>query len=680
MNGSNRFFRTSHQGSRCVLYQDSSIRWGDVYKAKYRFMPLESPFERVIDAILSESGDFLCVYNDVEIRIIEIPWAYSDVSSMTTAFQKYRYFRKKDESEIKQVLFHPLASLDSTIVVLRADDSICLQNWQDSKDVILLNEHNRALGIDGVATDVSSMSFSRDGLTLYVLSLGEGGDVYAFYPCLPSKLKIGKKEVDFLMSKSLIQYDSLDVETAAETKTNTIKQLHFVAAIRKKAINFSCNERFVTEISEERRQIRGQGPFTIAPFPEKLYDYTFQEIAVLPVGEDVELVLVTLDNGTVAILFNDLELTMNWDSINYNHHNSFVLLETIKIEEPGKIMTCDGQLGQFAIFSNTKTYFIDTKKWSEKMVNGIKNSDLRLVIEMDIESDITVIDSLPHANTVSFWKSFEEKSLVFVSNTSVVAKACTQDMLKAKRTGQLEDQSRSPYAPHFTQPMDEIMALNQSFQREASKPPSNLLDPRVRQEPLENASNEVQLDALTQISKDTMSKIARGQSLGLILHNRLIEQQFELTRQLKSAGDIIERQKVIKEVYQRELSSRDKIQSRQKMLTERLSNLQTKLAKVEDLPKFKDMKITRKEMEWFKEIRSQVINFNQYVHNQRNLQEQLRFVAKELKRKNSDTEQAKFLGDWEQLREMLEEDTKILNDCNAQLKHASTEFQIHTTT
>lgn len=687
---SDRFFLTSQNGSRAILYQDSTLRWCHVSDSEYRFMQLESFSGEVRSAILSDSGDFLCLYSDSELRIIEVPWGYNDVSSIAKAFHKFHYTVASNEPKIKQVLYHPLAYEEDSIVILKYDDSIGILNWKDgglSQDI--LNQYNKTFGVDTLICEIESISFSTDKLTLYALSISEGGDIYAFYPCLPSRISIAKEKLELLVHKSLVQYDSLKVETPAEGKRNTIKQMQFVSRLHKISSEgeHAASGNYKLDIPFEQRQVRGQGPFTVVPFPDRFYSCTCKEMAVLPIDESNELLIMTLDEGTIAILFKDVEMTMNWDSNPYSYNNSLVLIETIKLDvkDIGKLVV-SSNFGQFFILGNKSTHLIDTTKWTTLMSTCINNSDLRPLGELEIESEVIPVDYKGSFNSVALWDCPEELSYVFVSSNDHVVTKSTDitESRRDKKGKEVKTGSQPPshtYKVKFSQPMAEITALNQSFQRDTAMPPSKLIKPQQRQAPLANESNEEQLDILTGISREFLSKIAKGQSLGLVLHNRIVEQQLELTRQLKFSSDIMERQALLLENYDPQCSKGDANLSRQTVLASRLNKLSDTLNKINESAKFKELEINNKEMEWFREIRDQILTFNQYVHNQKTLQEQTFYLKKELNRIKNETTNVheKSRDDWEELRKMLEDDIKIIKDCNSQLIRASNDVETKTT-
>lgn len=667
--GSDRFFLTTSDGGRAVVVQDSCIRWCNVSEPGYHSMTLERAFKDVKHVVMSKSGEFLCLYNDIELRIIEVPWAYTEVSSMANAFQLFRFV--SDEARIKQVLFHPLAYQQETVVILKDDDSITIMNWQDFGDSKpdVLNLSNGTYSLDSSITDVESITFSQDGLTLYVLSVSEGADIYAFYPCLAPRMQFDKQGLDRLMYKSLIQYDVLNVGTDSEVKRNTIKQLKFVSGLHKQQ-----NSQRIFEIPEAQRQVRGQGPFTIAPFPKQIYSSTGTGIASLPINDQNELLIMSLDDGNIAILLQDLDVTMNWDSARYNYNNSFALVELITLgsHEVQQTVVGDHKYGQFSAITPEGVFSIDTSKWSGVMASCLTESDLRPLAETKLESEVTFTELKGTPKSVAWWNTTPQ-SVVKVSNREVKSKQVSEGVSKQDDGITGSRQEPEKYNAHYSQPIAEIMQLNKKFQLESSKAPSKVIPPRERQKPLKNEASEIQLDLLTEASKDFVSKIAVGQTLGVTLHNRIYEQQLNLTHQLKASGELMEKQQtILTHLHSQSLRS-DAVHARHSTLMSRFNKFKDNLGQIQNSQRFKDLEISKEEVEWFKEIRKQVLTFNRDVHNQKRLQDQLIHLKQEMNRIAQATgdQNSQARDEWHELRHMLEEDTLILQDCNNQLKSAS---------
>ena len=205
---------------------------------------------------------------------------------------------------------------------------------------------------------------------------------------------------------------------------------------------------------------------------------------------------------------------------------------------------------------------------------------------------------------------------------------------------------------------------------------AKLIEPPKRQKPFLNDSNEEQLDILTDVSKEFSQKVSIAQSLGIMLHGRFIEQQTELTRQLRFSNSLLERQQNLKKKSEMQSSECDAKSAKQAKLLARFAKLKENLIRIGESPKFKDMTINNKEMAWFREIRNQVLAFNQYVHQQKNIQDQLRYIKQELDHisEESDRGPKEPSDEWKELLTILENDTKIIKECNSELAQTFSEI------
>lgn len=674
LGGTERFFVTADNGSRAILIGSSSVRWCNNDDQNYNYMPLIPVFDGIRHGKVSKGGEYVCLYNDDEFRVIEIPWGYKDTSKMARAFQRCRYQVCDGEAKIKQILFHPLGYKQETLVILKDDDSVTIENWKDLEGAkqTVLNTSNGTYSLDSYITDIESMAFSSDGITLYALSVSEGSDIYAFYPCLPTTLDCSESLLDAMMYKSLIQYEELNTETDSEVKKNTIKQLQFVSKLRE---THSSGKQLT--VSLDLRQARGQGPFTIAPFPEQMYNCTGRSVGVMPIDDTNELLLMSLDDGSVAIMLQDLEPTMNWNSVGYNFNTSLTLIELVKLEtgDVKEIVVEKSLHGLFFVRAAHGVYSIDTTQWSSTLAKSLEDSDLRPLGEINFKSKVTFQRFSGVSNTLALWRTNSDACIASVTATEVLAGPVPNDLKGTKEASSASSKrlDEKNYNAAYSQPIEEITNLNQRFQKELAKPPSQIIKPQDRQAPLKNDSNEVQLDLLTEYSKELFQKIAIGQSLGATLHNRLAEQVSDLCGQLKTSGELIQKQQDMKEILEFQTTKFGDLETRSTKLNSRFNKLKENLAKISESTKFKELSINKQELAWFREIKNQVLMFNQNVRNQQKLQEQLAFLRRELTRistqgTDGDT---KSREEWQELRSMLEEDTKILQECNHQLNLAS---------
>ncbi|QLL33877.1 hypothetical protein HG536_0F02020 [Torulaspora globosa] len=673
-NASERFFITAKDGSRAVAIEDSTVRWCDTSDQDYNFMPLLSKLGGFKHAVVSKDAEYVCLYSDVEFRMIEIPWGYKDASSMARAFQKCSHKLGRGEARYKQILFHPLACQQNTLVILKDDDSVTIAYWKDitgTKDVVL-NLSGGAYSLDSYVSDIESITFGVDGITLYALSISEGADIYSFYPCLPPVIDIPENLLDELMYKSLIQYEELTAETKSEIKENTIKQLQFVSKLRGSQSGVKSRE-----IHSELRQVRAQGPFTMAPFPDEIYGCNGRMICSMPIDQNKQLLIMALDDGKVAIFFQDLEPTMNWAFAGYSFNNSLVLVELIKLEIRSikQIMVEKKLPGRFSVLADNGMVSVDTTRWSTVLAKCLDESDLRPLGALDFKSETTFLQYNSTPQSVAFWSSNTEQCIVTVTATNIMTKEIIRRHEESEEIKMSSEESvpKKAYEAPYSQHIDEIMQLSRRFQKELAKSPGKIIDPRDRQVPLNNESNEKQLELLTEVSKELFQKIALGQSLGAALHNRLLEQQSDLSHQLKISEELIHKRDGIQDTLAWQTTRFGQLEARHSKLRTRLDKLKDNLSKIGESNKFKQMAISKKEMDWFREIRAQVLMFNQNVRSYQKQHEQLAFLRKELARistMGADNE-SRSREEWQELHRMLQEDTRILQKCSHELNIAS---------
>ncbi|CCC67479.1 hypothetical protein NCAS_0A09210 [Naumovozyma castellii] len=679
-----RFLFTSHHGTRMVVLQGGLLRWCSVTASSFNSMTIDffQPESTAPQkAILSNSGEFICVYTNHTIEVIEIPWGYVTPSpSMVSKFQLFSYNNKDDDgySPIKQVLFHPEAYKDSCLVVLYDNGTISLMDVTQITKTITLNKRVATFGIDTQITDIESICFSKDGWTLYALSISDGGDIYAFYPCLPQQLEVKREKITSLLHESVLLYESLKLDTDRDVKRNVIRQVQFVNKLNGLLTENekNSNEDFI-EIEQEYRLIRGQGPFTIDPYPERLYSATALEISTLPINSNNELMCMIFDDGSIALLFKDLPLTMSWDVDNYVHNNSFSLVELMQLKDTDvkRIVSYPDTYGQFFIFGDSSLFLVHTHIWSDLLAKAIDNSNLNELLEMNFTSKLDFFETTNGITKCSPCKWRGRDVILFITKEDVY-----MHPVEMRKSGILgnnkpvlvnnEELKHQEYKTSFKQPVEELMALNKLFQQQCSMGVSKLIAPEERQVLLNNENNEVQLELLSDVSKEVISKIGQGQNLALNLHHRLLEQQYELTRQLKIVHTIMSKQSDLRRKSEEQSRRWDDQTSRSSQLIKRLQDLDAKILEINNSPKLKEYPINDKELEWFKEIRNQVLKFNSFVHNQRDAQEELNHLKKDLARISKETSQLrdeKSDKEWDELRDILKHDAQIIQECNKEL-------------
>ncbi|EDO17211.1 hypothetical protein Kpol_1035p24 [Vanderwaltozyma polyspora DSM 70294] len=693
-----RFFFSANNGTRIILFQDSTIRWSfSSDNDHYQSMALRDSDMDVTGAIISDPGDYLCLYNSHQIRVIEIPWGLTNVdeisNSMASSLQERVYNFNEDKLSVKQVLFHPLSKSSPFLVVLFSGSQIAfvdLKNVFKSSDIPIdcflnLTDSN-VMGIDNRVENIQYVVFADDCLSLYSLT---DTDVYCFYPCLPPVASLSKNRVDELINKSIVLYENLGIDADDIVRKNVIKQLQLASSLRKKIEEFENANGEVevnVEIDLEFRQTKAQGYFSISPYPESLYTCTGKQISVLPIGEGNELFLVSFDNGTVLVVFKDKESTMSWDVNDYSFNNSFTLVEIIKFkpEELSNMVVLQGELGKFVVSGEKSTILVDTTKWSSVISKCIRDNDLRPLVGLEMKSTITHINSDMQINSCGIWNSGEAKSLLLVDTNVVVGYQLFKKEVefKPESAEEISTELENFTLDKFTVPENELKAANYKFQEAVSVPYSKVIPANIKQVPFGSNAMEEQLKILNDISRDVGSKIVQGQSLGLMLYDRLLEQQDKLSEQLIITNKILIRAKKVQGDYPAQLSKLDEKLKKQEHLEKILLKMESNLNTIQESQKLKSLPLSEKEIQLFKELRSQILLFNNFVHKQKDQKQNIQFLKKELQKiiDISRSESSKgMLNEWEELRQILADDAKIIKECNEQLTQISKELDTKNT-
>lgn len=683
MEKSPRFVMCAKLGSMLVSIQGSLIRWSMVNGKSYRCMLSPVHSSELKDAILSPTGKRLCLFTDSIIHVVEIPWEYNSVpDSHVKKF--YTYKSQKITGNLKQVLFHPMSYQETCIVVL-LDDRIELIEIISS-DKVLINDmkSNHIFGVEGYVTDIKKLAFGCDGLTLFALSSNEGGDIYAFYPCLPSQLHIRKHDLSQLFNKSLVLYNELNADSSPEFKRNVILQTNFVSKLIEKIDNFKDlipADYCLIDIELTDRLIKAQGSFTVSPFPELLYEYTAIDIGILQIDSiGSELVYLAYDNGSILLLFRDLETTMSWDTENFTSNDSFVMIEHVRTEMQNinRIVTDTNIPGKLFLIGDGNFAEVDTTSWSATFAKAITESKLTLISNLQISSRChkhTLQNNEKIKSIVPVWQK-NEKGVQVITDTKT--SFFNIDLLdKSIKPTEIEGltEVESPYKVIFAQPIEEILQFNKELQRAVRTYKPSPIDPAVRQELLSNESNEIQLKELSIFAKDFIRNLSIAHVLGLSLDNRMREQQYEYTRQLQKSQEIINMRLSLKEQIQGESERWTRVNQRQKSIDKRLSALRQSLEKLQDSTQYKTMEISEAENVWFDELKKQVLKSSKFVSSYKELQKLLQHITTEVKR--NDNEQTKGKEDeWHELRRILKRDAATVEQCNTELQAALSQLAL----
>ncbi|KAL3232721.1 hypothetical protein RNJ44_04637 [Nakaseomyces bracarensis] len=682
-----RYFFSSEDGKRVISVIGSRhIRWCLSSSNSYKSLVLESLPEKCTGVINTVSGNYLCFYNENEINVIEVPWGYpDDISSMRSKFHVYNH-SFTGQRKIKQILFHPKAYRESCIVILFDDDTITMVNYNrkpENGGIIELNGHDLSLGLESRVTRIETMQFSQDGISLLLLSTAEGGDIHAVYPCLPASMQAERKEFNTLFQKSMLLYKNINEHTTSEVKRNLVKTLKFAEYLKKEAEK-NENLNIPIEIEQQYQFVKAQGPFSISPYPEELYEYNAVDMKGLPIGNNQSLLLVSFSNGSILVLFQDLELTMSWDVANFTNNNSLSMIEHIKVDSMNvsQLQVLPGDVGKFICDTNKGLILIDTSNWSSAFSSIIVNSDMNKLLSLNIASKIETINIPPSANSCIRWMDknhtkqyFVDQAMVYTLDTDKKPNNIDQND-STKNSKFPNDKESNRYELSFLKPLSEIKAAESAYQKSIREISTFDIPYKLRNENLNNDTNENQLDILTKVAEKYTMTIGLGQNVAFNYNARIVEDITHLQKQICVINSLRERCKDIDDRRAVQENRFQDVKNRNQKLFNRLEALGTNVSKASENLKHSDLDITEAENEWFKEIKKYVLSFNQYVKQTQSTQEELNYIKNQLSSittsSNVSAVDKANQEEWKQLQDILHADMKLISNCSKEMNSITT--------
>lgn len=684
-NAAQRFFFSSSDGTKIVSIADRGhLRWCHSTSTTYKSLDFDLQFEgKVEGAVSSTTADYVCIYNRDELHVLEVPWMYSGEENGLKHLC-HIYSHKFDENHsIKQVLFHPKSYLDSTILVLTNDDSIFIINTDDNrsdKNMINLNSKNSALGLYDRINDIQKIIFSQDGLSLLILSAEEGCDIFTIYPCLPRRWDISLHEIDTLFAKSLLLYNNMNVNTTPQEKRNIIKQLNFMEKIRGQKTAFR-NDKKPLILEDAYLNAQPQGPFSMTPYPNELYDFMATDINIIQITQNISLLAIAFSNGTVLLFLSDLEPIMSWDISRFPGSNSLALLEQIKLEitDNAKFLSIPGTYGKFVVTDNVKSnFFVNTCDWSTILAQIIDNSDIKLLANLKVKSNIENLQQIASTfKSIIYWKNENISCNYIISDKKIEEldmldgiSSTTKDKLIDQSNSQVESKLNLPelknglYEVKFARPLTEIQHYEQIYYKNLQNQNFTKIPLEIRSAPLKNSSNENQLESLTKISESYMKIISMAQTLGYIYRKRMIDSIEEFSRQIETTYQINKFWDNFEQIREVQNTKIDKVKEKQQKLMERLSSLYDKVEGQKEMGSMNNSNISAAESEWFAEIKRSVIEFNSYVRKASTNHQELEFIKEQQaqianQKPDISSENGK---EWNDLQQLLRTDLKIISE------------------
>ncbi|AAS52517.2 AEL168Cp [Eremothecium gossypii ATCC 10895] len=655
LGASHRLHAHTHgDGTKIVAYYNKHLRLGRFTEQTYKSWHAE--VDAKASSILNGSGSLLAFYGD---HIIEVVDREGKKITLTV------------NGGIKQVLWHPLAYLDSCLVVLTGQETIEIYELNEpryEKPTLVLNEPTSQLGISSRVIDITNIAFAPDGLSLYLFSTSEGGDVHVICPLLPSRIKADRAKWARQWNKATALYSTLTKDTPDDAKVATIEYLEFVTQLLQAIEKNGSDGELV--IPEHRRRTISQGPYNIHGFPEKLYSAVGTKLTVVPLGEsEAHLLLLSFDDSTNILLFPSTEVLMSWTK---DLKNAYTLMLVEEFTATGTAFaTCDG----VAVLGIDSAQRVEIP-YLQALEDCIRDCNLAALQDINFTSSICKIPGKFHS--VARFNAPGNKGIILVGDHHAKIVPSTE-AAKSDTETELDSQpGKEPtYTVCFPNSLEEILNTNKELQRRKHQP-LPLVPPALKNIPLNSDLNEQHLATLTNISKEVMDRIILSQSAGLLMHNRLSLQQYELHRQVETVADICSRHSVLRDSSEAMSSRLTSVLKRDRRLKQRLCMLQSTLNRINSSHKFSDLPLSKKEADWFRELKNQAISFNDYVLQSAQLRDELAFLKNELEslpehRQHDRQEEEPF--DFRRLQELLKLDSKIITECTDNLSAAARELE-----
>lgn len=683
-------------GDEVFFAHGSLIRYYSLSKeTKYKVLDTGNIDFDIEGLVLNSSGTLLAAFSTSKIVVVSVSASQFNSSDGDTVRVKSFVVGNGvygNNAEIKELLWNSISRYDSTIVVLSSDGIIRTFDLRTSPDqpesiyeVSSFNKNKIGLAANSIENPVS-MCFGPKGdlssaLSLYILN--EDGDIFTIYPFMPKEIAVPRELIEGLFNESLL----LSNTENARTKLSAGQQLRFVTGLWNQLPTSKKEIRGTSELcvltNEKVNDFFIQGPFSVQPFPNALYDDYGVNITSMNFGIFNLLIVSFAKHGVIALSL-DSELTMKWnidgqiDDLNIDEEDSVPTLSAIEhinfgTNLPSNLKKDAGKLVAFAQ-SGSNAFKIDFSKWENFSNEAIYESHIDSITETLHTSKLEgakvelVLQLQPKEylqGVLHLNDGDGAKDTILV--TSKRTQGCLENyQIKEQYNFKKNDTTNAIYDSLLKSPYDEIMAL--------MKPISS-----IKITPQENRGTVISADdyflgELNNASEQALKYIVEFHKLGLSMNTRLISQKKELERQLRKLHDTNEMSKTLKESIVKNKSFCTDVSERQERINKRFNDLSSKLQKSVDLP------LSTKEKTWFKEVKDLTLFFNRGVKQSSEIKHQLSYISSELQTKahsSATPDNITDNQDWDELNRIIKEGKLLLENTTKELKQNNNQFENH---
>lgn len=624
----------------------NTIRCADISQDPNRgFKNLKLPIAidfAIKSLVLNEQESILAIVGEDKVAACMLP----DIGYITKADHRIIEVRgglvgySTTHKSILKVAWNPIARYDANLVVLTSDNVLRAYNLIKSYDEPeyeydlnapehLDNEPRDQVGF-GLEEQIDAVSFTFGtdadchGLfTLYLLTAG--GDIYSLCPWLPNTFLLESGQVSRVIDdavKSHYEYGKVE-GTDEAVKDHYKDQLHWASGLWKQMVNALVEVRRVGEDNEREYRVLEknindpdpvlQGPFSMLPYPDELYNGNAQDIVSIKTGDsDGSLTVLAVSNslGRVSFFAQDATIDTRWVGDGLMADLSLAALESVLLTPAGTAQKITLQTDYrdptavFAIASSKQGFRLDISTWTVPLTEAMQTGRIEEVDQALQElpgTDVLSLVPARYGNSIAGIATMVDvmgspfnvvktgdRALVYVpvSRSSSGLQLVKRDEAPAK-----DDQTAVKYSSLLTEKpfKGEVEYLLDSIDLSAvPRPQGNISRSEMIKDNLED------MNYLTELCNFYTEEVYKLHQAGMMMYNRLLLQRTELHRQLGKVGELNEKILSLKES-----NLPDQVRltvERQTKIHERATELLKKLASVRSLA------LSAAEKRWFSEL------------------------------------------------------------------------------
>lgn len=549
-------------------------------------LPIELGFT-IAGLQLNDTGSFLAVYGDNVVVIVLLPapgvLAAADKKPRVKNW-RIDLFAQRGEEVLKAV-WNPVGRFDSELVVLTDANRIysfdVLENNNVAPDQeITLQLSDADTSLYG-QLEIVSFCFGKGDARLSLYVLASDGNVYALAPFVPKTFVLTRLELEALFDRVVLA--GIDNKDSPEHRIYQ-KQVKWVSELwkqysyvivesRVRSYGAEPEEFLVLNRPNISRAPILQGPFTVQPFPEQLYDLEGADIDTFELGPDLTGVGVFLQGGVFLLALQEEAVVFNWTQNDLEMNLS--LLEFIQTPQNScSISTFPCDPNSVYLQGLTNVQRLDLTAWKQGLEKAVENGDGNLSQQLTVVNDLTdkstpvigygvLIDG---ENSLVTLVQTQKRDVRWLENWT---EPNTQPVI-SKIIPNVDDSTEGTMSSYLVNPKVERLLENQT----------EVLKPVMLRKQTPNANAKIKeftwdmLVEFNEASKPFTEAVPQLHERQLAIHQRLVEQRSELERQLNK---ITETKKKLKEVQ-----TGNNVAKRVKETAERQVKIQERIDKLRE--------------------------------------------------------------------------------------------------